>query len=100
VVPTAQTAEISMQVLRTLFPDRLIFHTMDITWPDHAVPDYFLWGYIKSKVHGTCPANTADLKQQILECIQANSKEMLCVIPAFPSQLQVVTYKVSYSNND
>jgi hypothetical protein len=25
---------------------------------------------------------------------------MLCVIPAFPSQLQVVTYKVSYSNND
>jgi hypothetical protein len=99
-VPTAQTAEISMQVFRTLFPDRLTSHTMDITWPaqstDHAVPDYFPWGYVKSKVHETCPANTGDLKQQLLECIQGNSKEMLRVIPAFPSRLQVVIYKVSY----
>jgi hypothetical protein len=42
----AHTAEISLQVLRTLFPGELISHFGDITWPtrspDHAVLDYFL----------------------------------------------------------
>ena len=89
----AHTADISMQVLRTVFPGRLISHTGDITWPtrlpDHAVPDYFLWGYVKSKVHETCPANIADLKQRILECIQGNPKEVLQhAMTAFPSWLQ------------
>jgi hypothetical protein len=32
--------------------------------PDIAVPDYFLWGYVKSKVYETCPANIDDLKYQ------------------------------------
>jgi hypothetical protein len=44
------------------------------TWParspDLAVPDYLLWGYIKSKVYKTHPANTDYLEQQIQECIQ------------------------------
>jgi hypothetical protein len=30
--------------------------------PDLAAPDYFLWGYIKSKVYETHPANIDDLK--------------------------------------
>jgi len=42
----AHTAEISLQVLRTVFPGKLISNFGDITWPtrspDHAVPDYFL----------------------------------------------------------
>jgi len=76
-----------------LFPGRLISHSGDITWPthspDHAVPDYFLCGYIKSKVYETHPASSADLKQRILECIQGNPKEMLQhVMTAFPSRLQ------------
>ena len=49
------------------------FLANDNTWPapstDLAVPDYFLWGYVKSKVYETRPANIADLKQRILECI-------------------------------
>jgi len=73
-----------------LFPGRLISHSGDITWPthspDHAVVDYFLWGYVKSKVYKTRPANIADLKQRILEFIQGNPKEMLQrVMIAFPS---------------
>ena len=86
---TGHTAKISMQVFRTVFPGRLISHSGDITWPthwpDHALPDYFLWGHVKSKVYETCPANIADLKQQILECTQGIPKEILqCVMKAFP----------------
>jgi hypothetical protein len=65
----------------------------DITWPTHlpdlSVPDYFLWVYVKSKVYETYPANTDDLKQQLLECIQGIPKEMLqCVMTACPLRLQ------------
>jgi hypothetical protein len=51
------------------------FLAKDNTWPapspDLAVSDYYLWGYVKSKVrvYETRPANIADLKQRILECI-------------------------------
>jgi hypothetical protein len=42
-VPTAHTAEISMQVLKTNFPGRLTSHFMGITWftrlPDLVVTD-------------------------------------------------------------
>jgi hypothetical protein len=78
-----------MQVLRTIFPGRLISRFADIICPsrspDHAIPDYFLWGYVKSKVYETYPANIADLKHQILKCIPGNPKEMLRVMTAFPS---------------
>ena len=90
---TAHTARTSMTVLRTMFPGRLISRFGDITWParspDLAVPDYFLWGYVKSKVYETRPANIDDLKQRIRECTQGIPKEMLQrVMTAFPSRLQ------------
>jgi len=57
------------------------FSFWDINWParspDLAVPDYFPWGYEKSKVYETRSANTDDLKQLILEYIQGIRKEML-----------------------
>jgi len=41
-----------MQVVRTVFPDKLISHFGDINWPtcspDLAVPGYFLYGYFKA----------------------------------------------------
>jgi hypothetical protein len=78
---TAHTAQISMQVFRTMFPGRLTFCFRDITWPaclpDLAVPDYFLWGYVTRKVRETHPANIDDLKQRTLECIQEIPREML-----------------------
>ena len=111
---TANTPQISMQVLRTVFPIRLISHSGDIIWParspDLVVPDYFPWGYVRRKmyeVYETCPANIYDLKHQILDCAQGIPKALLqCVITAFPLRLQeciermVVTYKVSYSNSN
>ena len=89
---TAHTAQISIQVLKTVCLSRLIFHFGYITWSTHSheltVPDYFLWSHVKSKVYETCPANIAHFKQQILECIQGIPNEMLRVMTAFPSQLQ------------
>jgi hypothetical protein len=38
--------------------------------PSLALTDYFLLGYVKSMLQGTCPANIDDLKQRILACIQ------------------------------
>jgi len=70
-----------MQVLRPVFPGRLISCFVDITCPgclpNLAVPDYFLWGYVKSKVYETCPANTDDLKQQIMKCMQGIPPKLL-----------------------
>ena len=100
-----------MQVLRIEFPGRLAYRSGKITWParspDLAVADHFLWGYVKSKVYETRPANIADLKQRVLECIQGIPKEMLQrVTTAFPSDCRsvlngmVVAYTVTYSNNN
>jgi hypothetical protein len=54
---TAHTAQISIQVLRPMFSGIIIFRSWSSTWPAHspdlAVPDYFLWDYVKSKVHET-----------------------------------------------
>jgi hypothetical protein len=106
---TAHTAQISMQVLRTVFPGRLFSRFGNIAWParspDLAVPDYLLWGYVESKVYKTHSANIDYIKQRILECIQGIRKEMLQRIMAdFPRDYSkvlndlVVTYKVAYSN--
>ena len=107
----AHTAEISMQVLRTMFPDRLVTRFRDIIWPacwrNLVVTDYFLWGYVRSKVYETCPANIAELKQRILDFIQGIPKSVLQrVMTAFPSRLQECIerhgghYQVSHSNNN
>ena len=54
---TAHIAEISTQVLRTIFPGRLVTRFGDITWParspDLVVPDYFLWRHVRSNVYET-----------------------------------------------
>jgi hypothetical protein len=62
-----------MQVIRASFPGKPTSHFADITWPNHspdlAVPDYFFWGYVKSK------GRTFELKQQIQECIEGIPKK-------------------------
>ena len=67
---TAHTAQISIRVLSTVFPGRLISRFEYITWParspDFAVPDYFFWGCVKSKVYESRPVNIDDVKQRTL----------------------------------
>jgi hypothetical protein len=79
---TAVTVQISMQVHRTVFPSRLFSHFGDITWPAHshdlAVPDYFLWSCVKSKVYETHPANIDDLKHQLWSVFKGSQGNATC----------------------
>ena len=68
-------AQISMEILRRMFLARIISCVVDITWcalsPAHAVPDFFLWVCIKSKVYKTHPANIYDLRSKfgcVIKC--------------------------------
>jgi hypothetical protein len=68
---TSHTARVTMNLLKDLFLNHLISRNGDVQWPPRS-PDlspcnFFLWGYLKSKVFETCPATTQDLKVRIRE---------------------------------
>jgi len=56
---TAQNGHIFVEVIRAVFPGKLISCFAHITWPTHspnlAIPDFFFSAYVKSKVHKTHP---------------------------------------------
>jgi hypothetical protein len=56
----------------------------DIVWPprspDLTAPDFFLWGYLKSKVYANKPNNLGDLKAAIRHEIQLISNETLAKV--------------------
>jgi len=82
---TAHTAQISMRVLSTMLPGRLISRFEHITWParspDFAEPDYFLWGCVESKAYETRPVNVDDVKQRILERVNNNNNKLTELSP-------------------
>jgi len=56
----------------------------DVPWPprslDSAAPDFFLWGYLKSKVYSTRPTDLHALKENIREEIANLLEETLQAI--------------------
>jgi len=78
---TAHTAVISIAALRHLFPQWVISHFGDVPWPprlpDLTAPDFFLWGYLKSKVYSNRPTDLHTLKENIPEEIAKLSEETL-----------------------
>ena len=58
-----------MERLQQLLLDRIISRGRDYEWPprspDRTPLDFFVWGYLKSKVFHTQSANLADLHQRI-----------------------------------
>lgn len=78
---TAHTARISMALLREMFPGRLISRFGDVPWParspDLSVPDFFLWGYLKSLVYNTLPRTIEELKRRIEDEIVRIDEDML-----------------------
>lgn len=66
---TAHTARITIEMLRNCFPEKFISRFGDMAWParspDLSPCDYFLWGYLKSKVYGNEPQDLAQLKRNI-----------------------------------
>jgi len=90
---TSHTARMSMNAVNALFPNRVISRKGDIPWPPHSPDltpcDYFLWGYLKSKVFETKPRTIADLKQRIQDEVAAIPVEMLReVMNSFRSRLE------------
>ena len=68
---TAHTSRTSMAVLREHFPERLISIRGDLEWParspDLSPCDFYLWGYLKSRVYVNRPRSLLDLKANIRE---------------------------------
>jgi len=81
---TAHTAVISMAALRHLFLQWVISRSDDVPWPpcslDLTAPDFFLWGYLKSKVYSHHPTDLNALKENIWEEIAKVSEETLQTI--------------------
>lgn len=77
---TAHTARASMEVVRELFPEKVISRFGDLNWParspDLTPLDFFLWGYLKSKVYVNRPNTLQELKQKIREEINGIPPEM------------------------
>ena len=78
---TAHTAKETMQMLKAIFPNRLIYRFGDIPWlprsPDLNAPDFFLWGYLKEKVYIEMPDTLKQLKRNIIQEINNISQETL-----------------------
>ena len=78
---TAHTSRASMAVLRVHFPERLISIRGDLEWParspDLTLCDFFLWGFLKSRVYVNRPSTLQDLKTNIQEEIANITPAML-----------------------
>lgn len=68
---TCHTATETITLLRKHFHNRIISRGCDFPWPprspDLAACDFFLWGYLKSKVYINKPRDLAELKANIEE---------------------------------
>lgn len=77
---TSHTSNTAIEAVRELFPDKLISRRGNINWPprspDFAPNDFFLWGYLKSRVYNNAPANLIQLKNRIQEEIEAITPEL------------------------
>jgi hypothetical protein len=78
---TAHTARNAMLVLYKMFPARVISRRGNIEWPakspDLNACDFFLWGYLKSKVYKKRPRTMGYLKENIRDEVAAISLIML-----------------------
>lgn len=66
---TCHTARETMQLLQTKFSGQVISRFGDHNWPprscDLTLLDFFLWGFLKSKVYANNPQTIAELKAAI-----------------------------------
>lgn len=77
---TPHTARISLNVLREMFPGRLVSLRGDVGWParspDLSICDFFLWGSLKEKVFKRRPHTLAELRERIIEEVNVIPREM------------------------
>ena len=67
--PQRHTAHAPLNVLRNMFPGRLILRFGDVPWPPRSPNlsscDFFLWGYLKGCVYTHKPHNLNEMKDAI-----------------------------------
>lgn len=91
---TSHTARVAMNAVKALFPGGVISRNGDIPWPprspDLTACDFFLWGYLKTRVFQNDPPRTiAALKQRIRHEIEGIPVNMLQnVMRNFQARLQ------------
>ena len=77
---TAHTSRRAMGILRKMFPGHLIPLRGDIGWPARSPDlnpcDFFLWGYLKSKMYINRPRSIEQFKDAIRQKITAVPHEM------------------------
>ena len=77
---TPHTANVSMNAVRQLFPEKNISRNGTIPWPprspDLSRCDFFLWGYLKSVVYKTNPSTVTQLKENIRAEISTISQSL------------------------
>jgi len=78
---TAHTTRASMTFVRPMFPQHVVSRFDHVPWPprspDLCACDFFLWGYLKSKVCVRKPRTVDELKVSIREEIAIVPEEML-----------------------
>jgi len=75
------TAGVTMELLREQFGESLISRNGVHNWPPRSCDltplDYFLWGYVKSRVYGNKPKTIDELEANIRTIIAAIPPDML-----------------------
>ncbi len=70
---TCHTANATINLLRTVFEDRIISRNSDIVWPPRSCDltplDYYLWGAVKDQCYANKPATIDALKTNIRDVI-------------------------------
>ncbi len=76
---TAHCSNQNLQLLVSKFGERLISRRTQRPWPprspDLSTCDFFLWGYLKSKVYANGPNSLQDLRRNIEQEIRGISRE-------------------------
>jgi hypothetical protein len=74
---TSHTARDSMAAVTNLFPNHVISRYGDITWParspDLSACDFFLWGYLKSRLQSSSTAHSSGVGTSNSARSQTNS---------------------------
>ena len=75
---TCHIAEATIDVLRSVFEDRIISLRTDVVWSpwssDLTPLDYYLWGAVKDKCYADKPEPINDLKDNIHEATAAHHR--------------------------
>ena len=90
---TCHTARETMDLLKEKFEDRIISRRAGVNWParscDLTPLDFFLWGFVKSKVYRNNPTTIQELKNNIIEQISTIDNSLLNnVIQNFGKRLE------------